>query len=158
MKLLFVSLLLVLSLVPLVVAESKKCHALVIEGGGPRNAYSVGVLKAIVSLLSKEKRSYDVVSGMSMGAINAFIMGMHAPGDEENAVNEMLQFWQNLDSDKVYENWFFGYFEGFFTRSGLYNLEPFTQTVKDVVKKYNHGFLRKFSIGLTDLNSGNFPK
>lgn len=145
---------LILSLTSLVSAGSKKCRALVIEGGGPRNAYSVGVLKAIVNLLPPEERAYDVVSGVSMGAINAFILGMHAPGDEQAAINEMLQFWKNLDSSMVYKSWSFGYAEGLLSQSGLYNLEPFTKTLNNLVGKYKHGFLREFAITLTDLNEG----
>lgn len=124
------------------------------EGGGPRNAYTVGVIKAIVDLLPSVERSYDVISGVSMAAINAFIMGMHRVGDEKTAIKEMLKFWGELSPDKVYENWSFGVIEGFFMRSGLYNHEPFTKTLKDLRNKYNHGFNRNFSISMTDLNSG----
>jgi predicted acylesterase/phospholipase RssA len=125
------------------------------EGGGPRNAYTVGALKAIVDLLPSTERSYDVISGVSMAAINAFIMGMHAIGDEKTAINELLRFWGELNEDKVYENWSFGVIEGFLTRSGLYNNEPFTKTIQKLRNNYNHTFKRNFSISMTDLNTGN---
>lgn len=156
MKFIIAFILLASVLISLVSAGARKCRALVMEGGGPRNAYSAGVLKAIVDLLPESERSYDVVSGVSMGAINAFIMGMHKPGDEKAAVNEILQFWNNLKQDMVYESWRFGFIEGFFMQSGLYNSEPFTKTLKNLLKNYVHGFKRKFSISMTDLNSGNF--
>eukprot|EP00826_Nyctotherus_ovalis_P034886 TRINITY_DN2946_c0_g1_i6.p1 TRINITY_DN2946_c0_g1~~TRINITY_DN2946_c0_g1_i6.p1 ORF type:complete len:174 (-),score=34.27 TRINITY_DN2946_c0_g1_i6:667-1188(-) len=140
--------------VPLANAEVKKCRALVMEGGGTRNAYTVGVLKAIINLLPTAERAYDVVSGVSMGAINAFIMGMHGLGDEKAAVNEMLEFWERLSAEKVYENWDFGIVEGFFKRSGLYNHQPFAATLQDLRSKYNRSFRRNFSISLVDLNSG----
>lgn len=143
-----------LTLMPFVFAGTKKCRALILEGGGPRNAYSAGVLKAIVDLIPKEERAYDVVSGLSMGAVNAFILGMHAPGDEQAAVNEILDFWQNLEEKKVYKNWFLGFLQGVTAKSGLYDTEPYTKTISELINKYNHNFLRKFSITLTDLNSG----
>jgi predicted acylesterase/phospholipase RssA len=157
MKLSFVFVFLVSIFTPLIAAENKKCRALILEGGGPRNAYSAGVLKAIVNLLPKEERAYDVVSGISMGAVNAFILGMHAPGDEEAAVNEILKFWLNLEQKMVYQNWFLGFLEGLTVKSGLYNNEPYTKTMNDLVNSYKHGFLRSFCISLTDLNSGIFP-
>eukprot|EP00826_Nyctotherus_ovalis_P009727 TRINITY_DN12571_c0_g1_i8.p1 TRINITY_DN12571_c0_g1~~TRINITY_DN12571_c0_g1_i8.p1 ORF type:complete len:280 (-),score=56.85 TRINITY_DN12571_c0_g1_i8:320-1159(-) len=153
MKSLFVALLL-LVLASSVSAQSKQCRALILEGGGPRNAYTAGVLKAVVELLPKDEYRYDVVSGVSMAAINTFIMGMHAPGDEQAAVKEILNFWENLDEDKVYQSWFLGFLQGLLTKSGLYDLEPFTDTVKDLTDSYKHGFLRKILITVTDLNSG----
>jgi len=155
MKLLFVFVFLS-TFIPFIAAEKKKCRALVLEGGGPRNAYSAGVLKAIVDLLPKEERAYDVVSGVSMGAVNTFILGMHAPGDEEAAVKETLKFWLNLEEKMVYQNWFLGFLQGLTAKSGLYDNEPYTKTMNKLVNSYNHGFLRNFIITLTDLNSGIF--
>ena len=124
------------------------------EGGGPRNAYSVGVLKAIVNNLKEEDYKYDFISAVSMGAINAFIMGMHEPGDEKAAIMEMVAFWEDLQDHMVYKGWPFGYAEGFFSRRGLYNSEPLKATLKKLRDNYKHGFKRNFSITLTDLNSG----
>jgi len=142
-------------ILPFVFAETKKCRALVMEGGGPRNAYTAGILKAIVDLLPPNERAYDIISGVSMAAVNAFIMGMHPVGDEKTAVNEMLKFWGELTEDKVYKNWNFGVIEGFLMRSGLYNNEPFSRTIQQLRNRYNHTFKRKFSISMTDLNAGN---
>lgn len=154
MKLIIGFLLVAWTSVALASAEARKCRALVMEGGGPRNAYTVGVLKSIINLLPTAERAYDVVSGVSMGAINAFIMGMHGVGDEKAAVSEMLDFWEKLSAEKVYENWDFGIVEGFFKRSGLYNHQPFAATLQALRSQYNHSFKRNFSISLVDLNSG----
>lgn len=144
----------VLALASFAFAGEKKCRALIMEGGGPRNAYSAGVLKAIINNLKEEDYRYDVVSGVSMAAINTFILGMHEPGDELDAVTEIFDFWENLEESMVYKAWSGGYIEGFLFKSGLYNSEPLEETFKNLRKNYKHGFLRNFSITLTDLNSG----
>lgn len=131
-------------------------------GGGTRNAYTVGALKTIAALLPKEEHSYDIITGTflkitlatSLGAINAFVLGMYPPGEEQKAVNELLRFWLTLTTGKVYKNWFFGLIEGLFYRSGLYNARPLRQTIAFLARHYAGDFKRKLNILMTDLSTG----
>jgi len=49
-------------------------------GGGAKGAYEVGVLKEIVDTLPPDESQYDVISGVSIGAVNALGMSMHPKG------------------------------------------------------------------------------
>ena len=44
---------------------------LVLQGGGARGAYQVGVVKAISEILNSKENPFPIISGTSVGAINA---------------------------------------------------------------------------------------
>lgn len=52
--------------------------ALYLAGGGARGAYQAGVLKAIGEILQVKKLPFSMVSGVSVGCINASILAQHA--------------------------------------------------------------------------------
>ena len=66
-----------------------KCRALAMRGGGSKGAYEVGVLKGLVKYLEAKEREYDVVVGVSVGALNAAILAVHDIGNETAAVDQL---------------------------------------------------------------------
>ena len=60
--------------------NAKKCRALALEGGGDQGSYQVGVLKTFVDLLDPEDIKYDVITGVSVGSINAAAISLHEIG------------------------------------------------------------------------------
>lgn len=52
--------------------------ALYLAGGGARGAYQAGVLKAIGHILQVKTLPFSIVSGVSVGSINAAIIAQHA--------------------------------------------------------------------------------
>ncbi len=86
--------------------------ALFLTGGGARAAYQVGVLQAILSLLSEtgwpsDKNPFDIVCGTSAGAINATAYASRADNFEES-VTHLLGIWRNLEVEQVYRADSFG--------------------------------------------------
>ena len=49
-------------------------HALVLSGGGARGAYQVGVLKALAEDVHAGTNPFRVITGLSVGAINAVVL------------------------------------------------------------------------------------
>jgi NTE family protein len=79
---------------------------LFLAGGGARAAYQVGVLQAILSLLSEcgwpsRKNPFDIVCGTSAGAINATAFACRAD-DFEHSVTHLLDVWRQLEVEQVY--------------------------------------------------------
>lgn len=70
-----------------------KCRALALRGGGTKGAYEVGALKALTSLLDPEDYAYDVVVGVSVGAINAALLSLFEKGSEPDAVETIEDLW-----------------------------------------------------------------
>ena len=70
----------------------KKCRALVLEGGGDKGAYQVGGIRGLVENLPPKESMYDVISGVSIGAINAVGFSFFEKGDEEAASQFLRKF------------------------------------------------------------------
>lgn len=69
-----------LSLIATVSAQ-KSCRALAMSGGGSKGAYEVGVLWGLVKNdPNPEKYKWDVITGVSAGALNTAIVTGFAPG------------------------------------------------------------------------------
>ena len=80
--------------------------ALFLAGGGARAAYQVGVLQAILSLLSEygwpaRQNPFEIICGTSAGAINATSLACRADHFEES-VTHLLRIWRNLEVEQVY--------------------------------------------------------
>ena len=50
------------------------------RGGGSKGAYEVGVLNGILKKLHPDDYAYDVVTGVSVGAVNAGIFAKYPKG------------------------------------------------------------------------------
>lgn len=77
--------------------ESKK-RAIVLSGGGARGAYAAGVIRYIMEVVSKETKdevSFDVISGTSVGAINAGWLAANIH-DPEYCSKHLWDLWKNM--------------------------------------------------------------
>jgi NTE family protein len=76
--------------------------ALVLQGGGARAAYQVGVLKAVSEILGHPRENpFPIITGTSAGAINAAVLATHADHFSE-AVLRLENIWRNISPDQVY--------------------------------------------------------
>lgn len=80
--------------------------ALVLSGGGAHGAYQVGVLK---KLFDSEEYGYDIIAGVSVGAINAVYLSMFKPSEQANSINGLKNLWLSdiKGNDSVYKPWYF---------------------------------------------------
>jgi NTE family protein len=80
-------------------------RALVLSGGGSHGAYQVGVIKR----LTDQGRSWDLVSGVSVGALNGLQLAQYAPAAQRAGALALEQFWLEIKgNDSVYRGWFWG--------------------------------------------------
>tara|TARA_B100000586_G_scaffold228401_1_gene176586 strand:- start:379 stop:1506 length:1128 start_codon:yes stop_codon:yes gene_type:complete len=76
---------------------------LVLPGGGARGAYQIGVLKGINEILpDKVKNPFSVISGTSVGAINASVIASKADSFID-AVDLLNHIWGNFNTNQVYK-------------------------------------------------------
>lgn len=74
---------------------------LILPGGGARNAYQVGVLKAVEELLPTNSQSpFPVVTGTSAGSLNAGMVASRS-GNFTDGMHRLLGMWENLHMDMV---------------------------------------------------------
>ncbi len=76
--------------------------AIYLAGGGARGAYQAGVLKAISHLLQVKKIPFDVVSGVSVGSINAVVLAENAD-DFPTAVEKLETLWSEIHCQQIYK-------------------------------------------------------
>ncbi|MDP3705741.1 MAG: patatin-like phospholipase family protein [Legionellaceae bacterium] len=75
--------------------------ALYLAGGGARGAYQAGVLKAISQILKTKTIPFAMVSGVSVGSINAAILAQHAD-DFPLGVEKLETLWQDIHCDQIF--------------------------------------------------------
>ena len=75
---------------------------LVLPGGGARGAYQVGVLKAISEILpDSNKNPFPVMSGTSVGAINAALLAASIISLSDEKLKKNLNKWRIKQSSSV---------------------------------------------------------
>lgn len=99
---------------------------------------------------------YDVLSGVSIGAINAVGFSFFKKGQELEASQFLLDFWGELSADVVYSNWPGYVIEGAFWRNGFYNNTRFVDFLQDYV--HFEKVERKVVVGATNAKTGKFVR
>src|ERR1700735_1012899 len=129
-------------------------RGLVISGGGVKGAYATG---SIYHLLHDLQLDFQVLAGVSVGAINAAFLAQFPTGQEQQAAQELWELWSKLESKDVYQRWFpFGQYHalwklGFFDSSPLHHLIRSNISL-DKIRASG----KSVSIGLVSLTSGKY--
>lgn len=129
-------------------------RALVLSGGGSKGAYQVGALKHIIG---EKHITYDVMCGVSVGAINVAFLAMSKAGEEIEAALELSHLWSQLNSSKIYRRWRpFGrlhaiWNKSFFDSSPLHTLLHETISLDKIRASGKH-----VNVGAVSLSSGKY--
>ena len=75
--------------------------ALYLAGGGARGAYQAGVLKAISEILPNKAIPFSMVSGVSVGSINAAIIAQYADNFAEG-VDKLIDLWSSIHCQQIF--------------------------------------------------------
>lgn len=75
--------------------------ALYLAGGGARGAYQAGVLKAIGHILQCKTIPFDIVSGVSVGSINASVLVEYAD-DFQTGLEKLEYIWSEIHCQQIY--------------------------------------------------------
>ena len=134
--------------------SSQKCYGVAFEGGGGKGAYEAGVMFAFANATGGPVIAYNIISGISIGAVNAGLASQFAIGDELDMSLNMLRFWQTLNgSDSIYKKWKGGDIDGLLFQKGLYDNSPSVELGKIWFK---NAPVRNISVGSTNLDTGLF--
>ena len=135
--------------------EKTKCYVLALEGGGDKGAYQAGAIKGLVDNVPNGETQWDVVTGISVGSMDAAALALFDVGNESNAADYLVQTWRDIQGKRdIYQNWLFGPLQGLLFKSGLYDTTPLRNKIKSVVKDNN--LKRKFVCGATNFVTGTF--
>lgn len=148
--------------------------ALTLPGGGARAAYQAGVLHAISEICKFKESPFQIISGVSAGAING--MGLAAGSEDFSAsTTEMWDVWKNLSVDDIYKtdvitlaetglSWLkdlsLGQWFGKTHSTYLLDTSPLEKLLKDKInfsaiqKNLDSGLLYGLSLSTTDYQLG----
>ncbi len=122
-------------------------YALYLAGGGARGAYQAGVLKAIGELLKSKSLPFNMVSGVSVGSINAAVLAEYAD-DFPSALLKLETFWKEIHYSQVYNI----KINKILSEFGLLNTEPFCALIQNnldfnkITKNIKQGYLECLEI------------
>lgn len=99
--------------------SDSKCRGLSFQGGGDRASFEVGALTAIVEHMKPEETTYDVIEGVSAGAINTCLLAKWPKGTETEALKYMKQVWMDNPVKTLWKHWPIPVLGGLFNKSWL---------------------------------------
>lgn len=75
------------------------------SGGANKGAYEAGVVHGLSHLLNGTDAHYDVVSGVSAGALNSAGIAMWPPEKPKEMSEWLVEFWRTTTSDMIFQSW-----------------------------------------------------
>lgn len=129
-------------------------RAIVISGGGVKGAWACGALQYLLGELATQ---YQILCGVSVGAINCAFLSMFKFGQEQESAQQLKNIWLILNNDKIYKQHFpFGKIQtiwkkSFYDSSPLHNL---LKTGLDLHKIRSCGKI--INVGAVSINSGKY--
>ena len=101
-------------------------RGLVLAGGGSHGTYEVGVLKRWIL---EEGRDYEILCGISVGALNTAILSQFKLGLSAQAYSKLSDVWDRVSTSKV-RKWWFGWYLASLWKSSIYNSGPLEAWVR----------------------------
>jgi len=108
--------------------------ALVLSGGGSKGAYEAGVLHGLAHSLPKEEVAYDVISGVSVGSINAAFVSLFEKGDEVKMSEELVEMYMNMTTDEIWKEWPYGIFRSIWKEPSLLDNSPLENFLGEIIE------------------------
>lgn len=128
--------------------------ALVLSGGGSKGAYQAGALKHLIGNL---QINYNIICGVSVGAINAAFLSQFKAGQEVESSLELTDWWLKLNTESIYKRWMpFGRWHALWQPS-FYDSQPLIDLItKNISLDRIRESGKKVSVGAVSLSSGKY--
>jgi len=128
--------------------------ALVLSGGGSKGSYQCGALSY---LLGEKETRYDMLCGVSVGAINCGFLAQYHHGQEKESIEKLEELWLQLSNNKIYQPWKFWGRLAALWKPSFFDSQPLIDLL------FNHIRLDKISatgkkvnVGTVNMSSGKY--
>lgn len=133
--------------------QAKVKRALVLSGGGAKGAYQLGVLR---KWMLEDGRDYDILCGISVGALNVAVLSQASLGKPEAAFTKLLEMWDRVENRAIWKHWFIPYMGVLWHRSVL-NSSPLHEWVrKELNLKSIRDSGRDVRVGVVNINTEDY--
>lgn len=128
------------------------------SGGGSKGAFEIGALYGMYNAKTAgEDFDYDVVTGVSAGAINAGALSVFPKNDMKNTLDLISDTWEHLTTANLYKQWGpLREADGVVNHSGIYNTQPLYDFIKKFFADHGNTFHRKLTVSAANINNGNY--
>jgi NTE family protein len=132
-------------------------RGLVLSGGGANGAFEVGVLRHILGELQIH---YEVICGVSVGALNGAVLAQYQQGQEKEAFEHLATVWEQVNRDKdIYRKWCHGllWHLPVLWHKSIYSTKPLQKIVEEhvaLVQLRTSG--KQFRVGAVCWNTGEY--
>jgi NTE family protein len=129
-------------------------RALVLSTGGCKGAFQVGVLKR---WMGEQGIDYDIVCGVSVGALNAAALAMTEIGKPREAISRLENLWLRVETKLIYKRWFpFGRLHALWNKS-VYDSSPLAEFVRQELSLSEiQASGKKLAVGAVSLDTGDY--
>lgn len=141
-------------------AREGQCHALVMSGGSNNGAWEAGVIWGLVNYGNPEDFVWDVITGVSAGAINTCATVVFPPG-EEVAMAQFLS--DTLNSITTTDVWLprpggkMGEAAALIDEPSYLDDSPLLPTLQRILNPFQAtGIQRPFTVASVDANTGDY--
>lgn len=117
-------------------------NILVLSGGGSHGCFEIGIVSR---LIQDGKGSWDLITGVSAGSINACYLSTIEKEDEKNHIGEFKKLWTDFKNADVYSN------EFFLNGLSIFNNELFRKKLETIFGDKKP--IRPVMIGTTSLST-----
>jgi len=98
---------------------STATRGLVLSGGGSKGAYQAGAIKYLMHELG---RRYSVITGVSVGALNAAFLAQYPIEEQGQAALDLEALWRGIRGDRdIYRSSWWGMVRSLWSRPHLFN-------------------------------------
>jgi NTE family protein len=130
-------------------------RALVLSGGGAKGAFQLG---AVDHLVNDRGLDFDVVAGVSVGALNAAVLAQAGPGGVRDGVDQLKRLWFGIRGNgDVYRKRLLGGVLVFLIADSLFDPGPLRRHIeREVDPDALRASGRRFRTGAVELESGRY--
>lgn len=135
------------------VQAGDKCRALALSGGANHGAWEAGVMWGLVHYGNPDDYAWDVVTGVSAGAINSSLIAAFAPDDGITMTQYLSDTWANCTTDQIWQQWPEGIAKAMFSEAGMLDNTPALTFMWDAIKDLKT-FKRTFTVAAANVETG----
>ena len=132
-----------------------KCRGLAMSGGANYGAWEVGVIWGLMHYGNPEDYTWDVITGVSAGAINTAGTLVYETGDEYAMSEFLSDSWAHLHSSDIWRFWPDETPREWFSEQGLLDSSPAIEYITELIAPFGE-IKRNFAFSAVDVNSGEY--
>ena len=132
----------------------EQCYGIALSDASDFGPFQAGALTGLLKHQELTGEHYHIVTGVALGAINAYILATHKPDEITETIDMLEKFWIDLATTSPYSNWTGGFIYGFFFEKGIYDMKPMVQYLNDNFRQRT--VHRHLNIAVTNILNGQF--